>query len=327
MIRIASLAQLPRVHTCAVIINCDTNWYTTLALASCRTRTSLPILLIDCQSTAESRAHFRKISDRLGLEFFWLEWPLRPHGIALDALMAEIPASRVLLVDSDLEIVGEGLVHSIVSALDAEPNAYAAGLLHPAGWMDPPAHALPPATGYHMERMWIPLVRLDVEKVRVALAAGESFLAMRDHTELGGGWIARVLFHRFRLPVLRRLRLPRASRRGLPRAAWFEYDTGARVHRMLRERGFGFAVPTGDYWSQVRHYHGATRARLGNVATRLAQWFGLMEREGDRNPDAGLAGVQQDVIQRYPEFARALDLRLGTTSMTDSHSSGTNEPV
>ena len=324
MIRIASLAQLPRVYTCAVIINCDTNWYTTLALASCVAHASLPILLIDCQSTDESRAHFQKLSDRLGLKFFWLEWPLRPHGIALDVLLAEIPASRVLLVDSDLEIVGEGLVDSLISALDAEPNAYAAGLIHPAGWMDPPVHALPPATGYHMERMWIPLVLLDIEKVRIALRAGESFLAMRDHTELGGGRIARLLFHRFRLPLLRKIRLPRASRRGLPRAAWFEYDTGARVHRLLREQGFGFAVPPGDYWSQVRHYHGATRARLGNAVTRIAQRLGLMEREGDVVSDVGLMGEQKDLVQRYPDFARALDLDGGST---DRHPSGPQESV
>lgn len=317
MILIETLERLPPADAYAVIINCDTNWHTTLALASCYAHAQLPVLLIDCDSTDESRSHFRRLADQLDLKFFWLEWPLRPHGVALDELLAKIPAVRVLLVDSDLEIVGEHLVRTLFSELDAEPGAYGAGLVHPAGWMEPPAHVLPLATGYHMERMWIPLVLLDVEKVRIALSTGSSFLATRDHAELGGGPLARMLFHRFRFPLLGSIRLPRASRAGLPRAAWFEYDTGAQVHRVLRERGFGFAVPPIDFWSQIRHYHGATRARLGNVMGRLMQRLRLVEREGDASSGTGVRGVQKDLIQRYPAFAHALDLDSGASSSAD----------
>lgn len=318
MIRIESLRQLPEVDAYAVVINCDTNWHTTLALAACQKYVDMPVLLIDCQTTQSSRSHFSLVAEHLDKQFFWLEWPLRPHGVALDQVISEIPASRVLLVDSDLEIVVDELVEDLISALDSVPSTYGAGFTHAAAWMEPPSHALPSGVAYHMERMWIPLVLLDVGKVRMALEGGHSFLATRDHAELGGGWLARLASYRYRLPLLRRLPLPRAQRSGLPKAAWFEYDTGARIHRALTMRGYGFATLSADRWHGVRHYHGATRSRLGSPWKRFAQRLGLIEREGDDQQaiEVGPEGMQARLMQGYPELARGLGLDPGSLPAT-----------
>ena len=56
----------------------------------------------------------------------------------------------------------------------------------------------------------------------------------------------------------------------------------------------------------------------------IAQRLGLMEREGDVVSDVGLMGEQKDLVQRYPDFARALDLDGGST---DRHPSGPHESV
>lgn len=202
MKELASLDALPPADACAVIINCGTRWYSTLALAGCRRHFDGPVLLINCGDQDGSRAHFRRLADTVDDGFHWLEWPLRKHGTALDALFARIPARRVLLVDSDLEIRGRAIVDDLFATLDAHADAYGAGFLQEATWLMPPVHKLPPHVAYYATRPWIPLVLLDVAKVRKALDAGASFLAERSHAELGGGRWARLLAHRFRLPLL-----------------------------------------------------------------------------------------------------------------------------
>ena len=156
---IDDLGNLPAQRQCAVIINCATRMTTTLALASLRAATDMPILLIDCASKDGSREHFSGLASRHGLDFFWLDWPLRKHGHALDALLAGIPAEEVLLVDSDVDIRSGEVIARMQAALTADAQAYAAGFRHGPQWLGA-EHGLPDAVGHYAERMWIPLVLL-----------------------------------------------------------------------------------------------------------------------------------------------------------------------
>ena len=244
---IDSLEKLPFHTELAVIINCGTKWFTTLALASAARHAAMPILLIDCESQDGSEDHFRQLSDALDFSFYWLNWPLRPHGEALDQLFADIPAERVLLVDSDLEIVNDSLVGKMKEKLLTTEGAYGAGFLHSGGWMSAPDHYFPPHTAFYAERMWIPLVLLDTQRIRRALDDGHSFLARKIYLEFPSApRLARFLSQRYRLPWIRNVRLPRKS--NLPedwpypeRPAFIDYDTGALIHRSLTQRQQGFA--------------------------------------------------------------------------------------
>lgn len=307
MKELASLDALPPADACAVIINCGTRWYSTLALAGCRRHFDGPVLLINCGDQDGSRAHFRRLADTVDDGFHWLEWPLRKHGTALDALFARIPARRVLLVDSDLEIRGRAIVDDLFATLDAHADAYGAGFLQEATWLMPPVHKLPPHVAYYATRPWIPLVLLDVAKVRKALDAGASFLAERSHAELGGGRWARLLAHRFRLPLLRRVPQPRSRRRlsgqcPRPTPAWVYWDTGARLHAWLEGDGGCFSVAPGRDWGQVNHYNGATRARLSGALYRLAMRLGLLSRHENIEDDDDRRIVAPRLEADYPEY-------------------------
>ena len=274
---IQALDELPFVEAQAIIINCGTKWVTTLALASALKNSGMPVLLIDCESKDGSHGHFQQIADRYGWSFHWLSWPLRPHSDALDEIFRKIPASTVLLVDSDAEIRAPDLVNAMRSGLNSHHQNYGAGFLQPAGWLEPPAHLLPKKTGYSAERMWIPVSLLRVDLIRIALNNGASFktrrpfFEIRDHTKL-----SRLIGYRFRIPGLRKLEFPGFQHSGRSddlrvegiRPAFMDFDTGADLHRHLVSAGYSYHVVSDSLWSHVHHFHGVTRAALGGSLRR-----------------------------------------------------------
>lgn len=176
-----------------------------------------------------------------------------------------------------------------------------------ATWLGPPNQNLPPRTGYYVARPWIPLVLLDVAKVRMALAAGTSFLARRSYAELDGGRLARLAAHRFRLPLLRGLRLPRSRRRlppecPQPTPAWIDWDTGACLHAWQQRGGGRFAIAPGWDWTQVNHYNGATRARLSGALYRLATRLGILSRRENIEDSDDLNVVAPRLHADYPQY-------------------------
>ncbi len=268
---LASLADLPPQPAVSVIINCGTKWVTSLALTAARAYTDWPILLIDCESRDGSREHFARLSERHGIDFYWLDWPLRRHGTALDALFRGIPAQRVLLIDSDLEILDRRVVAAMSDALLTHEDAYGAGFLHRAQWMGA-AHGLPDGVARYAERMWIPLVLLRTAPVRQALAEGASFAQQREFLEWPGRpALSRWLGYRHWLPGLRRLGRGNPRDQGDPPPRIVEYDTGARMHASLQRTGHRFAALDEDLWGDVRHYHGASRSRLTTALRKAAR--------------------------------------------------------
>ena len=281
------LSELPACRQCAVIINCGTRMTTTLALASLRAATRMPILLIDCESRDGSRAHFSRLAAQHGMDFHWLDWPLRKHGHALDALLAGIAAEEVLLVDSDVDIRSGEVIETLQSALAADAQAYAAGFRHGPEWLGA-EHGLPDGVGYYAERMWIPLVLLRVAALRPALASGASFIQRREYVEFPRHpYLSRALGLRFWLPGLRRIG-PRGQPGNTRSPAFIEFDTGARLHAQLVARGHRLIGLPDSLWQQVDHFHGVTRAGHRRLLRRLVQKLGLRVASND-SPELGIA--------------------------------------
>ena len=274
---IPRLDALPPEASVAVIINCGTRVVSTLALASALRHAHRPVLLIDCESRDGSIPCFQAVAAEHGWEGFLLRWPLRPHGIALDQLFREIPARSVLLIDSDLEIRSDSIVNWMTAALAGDDRLYGAGFLNPSEELGPPRHLLPAGAGHFAERMWMPLTLLKVAPVRDIVECGESFLATREYREIAG-WpgLSRLLFLRFRMPVLRRMPMAR-------RPAFIDLDTGARVHRAALARGLRYAAS--DDWLAIRHFEGVTRAAVGGMLQEAAARLGMVAPKREANAE------------------------------------------
>ena len=277
------IAELAHVPVRAVIINCNTRLVTTLALLSALRYAHVPILLIDCESTDGSWDWFCALAAKHSFAphtVDMVKMPLRPHGKTLDRLFQEIHADKVLLIDSDLEILSSTIVADSIRAA-SESGIFGAGFLHASEWIRG-GHLPASANGYYMERMWIPFTCLNVAPVRAALKAGNSFMHSRDYFEFPWSLlISKALYARHRVPWLKNLELKVLHRfrqqtkiESPPNAAdevnlglcpaFCEYDTGARLHAYLRQTmqlqfaDFGMGLCA----SSVKHYHGITRATL-----------------------------------------------------------------
>lgn len=307
MNEIANLIELPPTNTLGVIINCGTKWVTTLALLSTLRNTDCPVLVINCESRDGSREHFQRLCSTMGLGISWLEWPLRPHHVALDQLFSEIPADRVLLVDSDVEILSRRPVAAMSDLLSADSNAYGAGLLHGPESVGA-AHGLHANAGYYMERMWIPLTLLRTDAIRKALKENLSFGGGRVFQDLPGfPRLARLLGYRYRFPFLRRIRLPIRWRgpssneadSAKTLASYLDFDTGAALHEALLTRGHRFAALPAERWNDVRHFHGITRTAVSTPLVRVAGQLGMAITETDRSERSVLQIVKSRLQSEY----------------------------
>jgi hypothetical protein len=257
-------ASGPTPEAEAVIINCSTKEQTTLALASVLRHGRLPVTVIDCESTDGSYPFFRKLQGQL--PFRLARMPLRRHGESLDRIFRETQRDALLLVDSDAEMLRDELLPAMIGALGE--TAYGSGFLHRGQWLGT-NHLVAGSVGYYAPRMWIPCVLLKVAPIQAALRAGKSFrdrVLCNEIPQLPA--LSRLLYLRFRAPLLRRLALD--GLRGLRRTHfgvqphYVYYDTGARLHEhLVDEQRLCFAALPDELWSTaVRHHHGVTRRRL-----------------------------------------------------------------
>ena len=291
---VTSLEDLSAEETRAVIINCGTEWLTTLAMASLRAHATLPILVIDCNATEGSAAHFGKLAARQW-RFDYTKWPLRSHGTTLDRLFREIPSKTVLLIDSDAEILASDLVPAFETLLGSDPRHYGAGFLHRERALTG-TDGLGSHRGRYAERMWIPLVLLRSGAVREALAAGASFVHKRSAGGDDAGALQNLLAHRFVIQ-------PASNDAPAGPTAFVEYDTGARLHRCLLESGYTFAALDDARWGDVAHIHGATRAVNPSLRHRLARRLGMR----DETATAEAAVVERVKRQLATTYGLLLD--------------------
>jgi glycosyltransferase involved in cell wall biosynthesis len=288
---VTSIGALPPTLQRAIIINCSTKMVTTLALMSALRHVNMPILLIDCESTDGSWAWFNALATRFSFDL--LQLPLKPHGVTLDRIFNESRDERLLLIDSDLEILSSDVVVRIDEAIKTN-SAYGAGFLHVGGDMAANGQTAI-GVGRYIDRMWIPFTLLKVAEIKRVLSRGATFMHSRHYLEFP--WhhgLSKLLYLRHRLPLLGKISLElfAAARQRIHGESFLfrEYDTGALVHEMLTKDSSQFIDLGEPYFSQaLRHYHGVTRATLvegkanatapnaiaDEVATRLLKEYAI----------------------------------------------------
>jgi hypothetical protein len=294
----------------AVIINVGTELVTTLALASAIEHCSIPILLINCDPTAESRSHFSKLMDEW--DFDVLEAPGRTHGRTLDRLFRKIKADSVLLLDSDAEIRDRAVIERMLSDLQ-HPSVFGAGFVHGAGWLGEGSGCGRDVVLYE-ERPWLPCALFRTDDMQKALAAGVSFEMRVIHNDFAfskalsqqlakrlqatgftppSKTIQRLpedIKHRLRSSALPWLRWARREFHGLrPNVVYM--DTGADIYQWCKYHGRRrFAGPPLELLEdRIVHYQGVTRRHL----------------YGDRAPKSTIAGahfalsdIESEVLSR-----------------------------
>lgn len=268
---IESLKQLktdPPRREQAIIINVATKEVSTLALASALRYSGMPVLLIDCEVTDAddgSFEHFSTLQERLG--FALLKAPLRRHSAALDWIFSEIPAEKVVLIDSDVEIVNGSIFDLMRESID-DDGVFGGGFVEGPNWMNDREGF--ESHGLFEERMWIPLTMLKVKLVREALAGGYTFQEKQVFNDFAHSPVlSRAMASlRYRLPSLRSkqfraLDVFKESHHGLkPWLVW--YDTGAQLYHHLKyEAGYEFAgLPATQHEKYAKHFSGVTNNRL-----------------------------------------------------------------
>lgn len=305
---------LPLTEARAAVINVDTDVAAALALGSIHKHTSLPAVLVNCAPTDHSRAVFRKLQDRWGFDI--VEQPLRSHGKTLDWLFEDPGADKVLLLDSDAEVLDGMWVAQMLRYLDRR-KVFGAGFVK---------HANLTGSVYVPERPYSPCMMLRTRDVQQAREAGISFEMRIVYNDFRfSRRLAKALAARLddslvwappdsrvrRVPEPLRSRLARST---LPLLSWARapidglrpsyviYDTATDVYRWCTKvLGHFFAgLPQGCLKGEVVHHGpGVSRHRhdaggpfltpLSDIEVRLAarldtehgiRWQEL-EREAD----------------------------------------------
>ena len=264
-----------------VVINVGTDLLATVAVASAVRHADMPVLLVNCEPSSESRSWFESLQQQLSFDV--MERPRTTHGAALDELFHSLDDDIILFLDSDAEIVSADLTASMLAHFQ-NPLVFGAGWVEGPAWL-PENHGVLRQTGYYQQRMWMPYVLLRSEQVRQALAAGNSFDQNVKWNEVA--WSPRLSNHmskRLQDPYVsssRRLsKLPAPVRRYLAqvrldslanlRATYYgnrpHYvycDTGADIYQWCRyHRDWIFAgldsrLRSPEY--EVHHFGGVTR--------------------------------------------------------------------
>src|SRR5437870_8606409 len=263
-----TISDLRSAAELAVIINVQTKYVSSLALLSTIRHINIPIMMIDCESQDGSFEWFRSL--QRDFSFHLVREPRRQHGAALDWIFQSTQADKILLVDSDIEVLNSEMFQLMRARLRDE-RAYGAGYLQQGSWFEThygTDRPLASGIGFYKSRPWIPFALLRVAPVRTALAAGASFmhrLELNDVPQIPA--ISRLLWRRFTFPLCRQMRLRaldlfRREYEGR-KPSYLFFDTGAEVHEMLVQMEFSFgdvgaAIP---YWS-IRHLQGVTRDLL-----------------------------------------------------------------
>lgn len=276
---LASIDELEPAPEQAIIINVGTRLPTTLALLSALRHAGMPVLLVDCESKDDSLATFAAMMTRE--RFDLLSAPLKPHGRTLDWLFGAVRAEKILLVDSDLEILGPEILAFMRTFID-DPRTFGCGFIDGPGVLVGEQGFLHKA--YYAERPWMPLALFKVERVREALAAGVSFVDQVVFNDVVSRGLLTKAARRFgvRVPSLLRARY-----NGLHPELVF-YDTGAAIYEELhfRKEQLFVGMPAHFAPRYATHFSGVSRhvvqgggtpvdAIAATVLERLRAGYGL----------------------------------------------------
>ncbi len=262
----------------AVIINVGTRLPTTLALLSALRHAGMPLLLVDCESKDDSLPWFSSLMATHAFDL--LSAPLRPHGRTLDWLFDKVRCETLLLVDSDVELLGPDILAFMRQFID-DHRTFGAGFVDGPGFLVNERGFLHNA--YYAERPWIPLSLFKVSMVREALAEGCSFVDKVVFNDVAGGLPTKVA-RKLGLPLPDALRVAYNGWR--PELVY--YDTGAEVYQHLRFKREHLYVGLPAHFAPryVTHFSGVSRhvvqgggtspaSIAGVVAERLRAGYGV----------------------------------------------------
>ena len=189
------------------------------------------------------------------------------HGETLDWLFSQVPSKKVVLMDSDAELLSAEIVSFMFETID-DTGVFGSGFRNPMcscpGWVPDQEE------GLYVETFWTPFVMLKTSLVREAIRAGCSFRQKILYNEFGPSqFLSRNLLNLKNLGVLRnariweRLHVFRRTYFG-QKPSWINFDTGAEIYHYLKyQRGYHFrAYPIEATSRCVSHYGGLTRRLL-----------------------------------------------------------------
>lgn len=267
---IKNIADLPLRDEYAVIVNVGTKMVTTLAILSVLKHAQMPLVVVDCQYNGiDDYSYLTKLQDKY--DFSLVSLPLRNHGYTLDYIFSNLKAKHIMLVDSDLEIRDKWIVDYMRKNGNKE-SFFGAGFYQSDFWFKRGVNWEEPRDGYYMERMWIPLTYLDVEKVREALDKRLSFINRMYYNIFERNQkLSRKLMYS---PTIRKvlgytdyslLNPWKKIFRG-QKPLIVMYDTGCDLYQYLKyEKEYKFAgieCNVGEDGRWVKHYSGITRKLL-----------------------------------------------------------------
>ena len=186
---------------------------------------------------------------------------MQKHGSTLDFIFSKSKVENILLIDSDIEVLGRDAIDFIRKYMNY-PNTFGAGFVH-----GPHSRVLNKKNSYYGERMWIPFTNLNVEKVQEALAAKESFNIVTLFNDFPyNEFLAKRIYkieNKFNLK-LKILNLFRKIYGNNKKPSFVLNDTGANIYRYLKEtKEYHFFGPSSIVSSlYVSHFDGITRNML-----------------------------------------------------------------
>jgi len=275
------IAELPPAEEQVVITNISTKIVTTLALLSALKYAEMPVLILDCESNDGSFEYFSKLMKTF--KFDLLSAPLKEPGTNLDWLFSQVPIQKVLLLDSDAELLNSEIVKLAHEYIDDE-NTFGFGFIDGPCWWEQhevvrmfPEQALSePPRGYYEERPWLPFTILKTSMIQEALQAGRSFYMRRLCNDFAPSQlISRMLLRRYMLKryLLERYHVSIFRNSDLSwlnpfkqsfhghKPSWILYDCGADVYEYLKyQKNYDFVgFPARFHSRYVSHLWGVSR--------------------------------------------------------------------
>jgi len=254
------LNQLKPVEQRAIIINYNTKNVTFLALLSTLRYAGVPVLLIDCESTDGSFEFFSSLMSKY--KFDVLSAPLKIHGLTLDWLFSNINDDKILLIDSDLEIIDKKIILFLNEYIDMPEVFGSSFLVGPKIIKEEVFKGTNFENALLYERPFIPIALFKVEKIKEAIKSGVSFAACMIDNRFANLPPAMVKITRKIFSIIGKKTSNFFRKRyftSYPEYVYF--DTGAKIYEHLRYERFLFfsSLPRPFVEKYVNHFHGATR--------------------------------------------------------------------
>lgn len=254
------ISQIPYLEELAIVINVGTQYLSTLALLSIKKNTALPVLLIDCppNDTDGSFVYFKNLLN--SIDFNLLQLPLKTHGSTLDYIFKNIKSERILLLDSDAEIVSKSMIDFLLLQ-SRKVGYFGAGFKHEFRKDIHPNAKSKNQDGLYCERMWLPCTILNVNHIKEAINNKISFNTDLQYSNFKSLEVIARKYYKLKqmkfnfLPQLFGFKFLYFT------PNWIFFDTGSRIYQYLKyEKQYDYCgITESSFPDFVNHEFGATR--------------------------------------------------------------------